>query len=132
MNLEVLSPGVKHGEEADLGSEMLGIGRDRLQGLCRDLEENTVDDLLILVSDRGDLFRQGEDYMVIGDVQKFGLPILDPFSAGQTLAFRAVPIAAAIERVEFIVALITAFEVAAENRRVEWTRCRAHLAGGGS
>src|ERR1035438_2435312 len=117
MNLQVLSPGVQHGEETDLGSQMLGIGRNRLEGFCRGLEKDAIDYLLILVCDRGDLFRQGEDYMKIGDVQKLSLPVLDPLCPGQTLAFGAVPVAAAIERVPFIAALITAFEVAAENCR---------------
>jgi hypothetical protein len=57
-------------------------------------------------------------------LEKFGLPVLDPLRSGQTLAFWAVSIAAAIERIPFIGALIAAFEVAAENR------CAAHLDGG--
>src|ERR1019366_6501897 len=103
---------------------MLGVARDGLQGFCRGLEKDAVDYLLVLVSDRGDLFRHGEDHMKIGDVQKFGLPVLDPLRSGQTLAFWAVPIAAAIECVPFIAALIAAFEVAAENC------CSTHLDGG--
>jgi hypothetical protein len=103
---------------------MFGVGRNRLQGFCRGLEENTVDNFLILVSDRGDLFRHRKDHMKIGDIQKLGLPVLDPLRPRQALAFGAVSIAAAIVRVAFVVALIAAFEVAAEN-------CRAtHLDGG--
>src|SRR5580704_2380923 len=123
MNLEVLSPGVQHGEETDLGPQMLGIGRNRLQSFCRGLEKDAIDYLLILVSDRGDLCRHGKDHMKIGDCQKFGLPVLDPLCPGQALALWAVSIAAAIERVPFVAALITAFEVAAENC------CTAHLDG---
>lgn len=98
MNLEILSPGVKYGEEADIGPQVFGIGCDRLQSFGGGLEENTVDDFLILISDRGDLFRYGEDHMIVGDLQKLGLPVLDPLRAGQTLAFGAVSIATAIER----------------------------------
>ena len=93
MNLEVLSPGMQHGEETDLGAQMLGVGRDGLQGFCCGLEKDAIDYLLILVSDRGDLFRHGKDHMKIGDLQKFGLPVLDPLCPGQTLAFWAVSIA---------------------------------------
>ena len=103
---------------------MLGVGRDGLQGFCRGLEENAVDHLLVLVGDRGDLFRHGEDHMKIRDLEKFGLPLLDPLRPGQTLAFGAVSIAAAIERIAFVAALIAAFEVAAEHGRA------AHLDGG--
>ena len=59
----------------------------------------------------------------LGDIQKLGLPVFDPLRPRQTLAFGAVSIAAAIERVPFVAALITAFEVAAENC------CTAHLDG---
>ena len=96
---------------------MLGVARDGLQGFCRGLEKDAIDYLLVLVSDRGDLFRYREDHMKIGDLQKFGLPVLDPLRPGQTLAFGAVSIPAAIERVPFITALIAAFEVAAEDCR---------------
>ena len=90
MNLEVLSPGVQESKETDLGPQMLGVSRNRLQGFCRGLEEDAVDNFLILVSDRGDLCRHGKDHMKIGDCQKFGLPVLDPLRPRQTLAFGAV------------------------------------------
>jgi hypothetical protein len=48
MKLELLVPGVKHAEEADLSSEMGGIVRDLRQGFGAGPEQQTVDDLLIL------------------------------------------------------------------------------------
>jgi len=48
MKLEFLVPGVKHAEEADLGSEMGGIARDLQQGFGAGPEQQTVDDLLVL------------------------------------------------------------------------------------
>jgi hypothetical protein len=53
MVMEVLSPGVKHGEEADLGTEMFGIGSDLEQGLGSGAQEKMVDNLLVLQSQRG-------------------------------------------------------------------------------
>ena len=50
---QVLAPGVEHGEEADLGAQVPGIGRDRAQGLGRRAEQDAVDDLLVLVGDGG-------------------------------------------------------------------------------
>ena len=65
MKEEILSPTVEHGEEADLGAQMLGIGSDGGQGLRRGSEENAVDEILVLVSDGGDLFGNCEDDMKI-------------------------------------------------------------------
>ena len=48
MKLEFLVPGVKHAEEADLGSEMGGIARDLQQGFGAGPKQQTVDDLLVL------------------------------------------------------------------------------------
>ena len=41
--MEGLTPTVKHGEEADRGTQMLGICCNRQQGLSHCPEENAVD-----------------------------------------------------------------------------------------
>ena len=124
MKLEVLSPAVQHGKEADLRTEMFGIGRDGSQRLGRGPEENAVDHLLVLVGDRGDLFRHGKDDVKIRNLQKFGLAVLDPLGPGQRLAFGAMPIAARVVAIPLMAALVAALQVAAESRRA------AHLDGG--
>ena len=83
---------MEHGEETDLRSEMLGIGRDGSQRFRRGLEEDAVDHLLVLVGDRGDLCRHGKDHVKIRNLQKFGLAVLDPLRPGQRLAFGAMSI----------------------------------------
>jgi hypothetical protein len=57
---------VEHGGEPDAGAEMLGIGRNRDQGLGGDFQQQVIDDRLILIGDVGDRSRQGEDNMEIG------------------------------------------------------------------
>jgi hypothetical protein len=52
--LEVLTPGVEHGEEPDLGAEVLGVGSDPLQGLGGGLEQEAVDDARVLQGDRAE------------------------------------------------------------------------------
>ena len=91
-----LTPGVQHGDEADLGAEMLGIGGDRAQRLGRGLEQDGVDRRLVLEGDLGDLGRQREDDVEVGDRQQLGLPRGEPVSAGLALALRAVPVAAGV------------------------------------
>ncbi len=57
MQVQVLTPGVQHTEEADLGAEVPGIGRNRQQAFRRGLEEHAVDPALILQGQRADLVR---------------------------------------------------------------------------
>ena len=68
MKQQALSPTVKHGEEADLGAQMFGIGGNGAQGFRCGPEEKVVPHFFVLVSDGGNLFRQGED-----DVKVFGI-----------------------------------------------------------
>ena len=95
MKKQVLSPTVEHGEEADLGAEMFGIGSDGGQGFGRGSEENAVDEIFVLVSDGGDLFGDGEDDMKIVRRENFGCSFFDPFGTSERLALGAMTIAAA-------------------------------------
>ena len=48
MVLEVLTPGVEHGQKADLGPKVIGVGGNLLQGLGGGSEEQAVDHARIL------------------------------------------------------------------------------------
>ena len=52
MKLEFLVPGVQHAEEADLGAEMGGVARDFQQGFGAGPKQQTIDDFLVLQSQR--------------------------------------------------------------------------------
>ena len=52
-----VSPGVQHGEEADLRAQMLRVGGDGAQRLRRRPEQDVVDHGLVLERDDGDLVR---------------------------------------------------------------------------
>ncbi len=91
-----LAPGVKDCNEADLGAQMLWVGRDHAQRLGGCLEQNGVDDGLVLESDRRDRRGQGEDDMEIGHRQELGLAGGKPFRPRLPLALRAMPVAAGI------------------------------------
>jgi hypothetical protein len=94
MKLEVLSPTVQDGKETDFRTEVFGVRRDGFQSLGGGPEENAVDSLLVLESDRGNLFRHGEDDMKVRDLKKFGLAVLKPLGAGKRLTFWAMAIPA--------------------------------------
>jgi hypothetical protein len=50
--VQLLVPGVQHAEEADLGSEMVGIGRDFEHCFRAGLEQEPEEDLLVLPDQR--------------------------------------------------------------------------------
>jgi len=92
---------------------MLRVRRDRSQCFGCGPEEDAIDHLLVLVGDGGNLFRHGKDHVKVGDLQKFGLTILDPLRPRQRLALWAMPVPAGVVTVPLIAALIATFEVAA-------------------
>ena len=98
MKLEFLVPGMEHAEEADLGTEMAGIARDLQQGFGAGPEQQTVDEFLVLESQRSQLRRQGEDDMDVGRGQQFTTTRRDPAFARTGLTLRAVPVATAVVR----------------------------------
>ena len=116
MVLQVLTPGVEHADEADLGAEMLGIGGDHVQRLGRGPEQDGVDRFLVLESDLGGRRWQGEDDVETRRWQQLALPRDQPGGARWSLAFRAMPVAARVIS-DPEAALCTAFDMTTERRR---------------
>ena len=111
---QVLSPGVPHGEEADLRAQVLGLRGDRAQRFgCRP-EQDVVDDHLVLEGDDGDLVGHGENNMEVRHVEQFRPPVLEPLSPGQPLALRAVPVAAGVVRDALLATVIATLDVTTE------------------
>jgi hypothetical protein len=57
MQSQVLSPGVQNAEEADLGSEVLGVGRNFEHGLSAGAEEQIVEQSWMPLTERVQLVR---------------------------------------------------------------------------
>ena len=93
MKLEFLVPGVKHAEEADLGSEIGGVARDLHQGFGAGPEQQTVDEFPVLESQCSQLRRQREDDVHVGRGQQFTATRRDPAFPRPGLTLRAVPVA---------------------------------------
>jgi hypothetical protein len=66
-----------------------------LQGLGTGAEQEVIENLLVLQRQWGELVRESEDNMDIGNRQKFVLTSQDPFVASATLTLGAMAIAAA-------------------------------------
>jgi hypothetical protein len=121
------APGVEHGGDADVGAEMLGIGRDRQHGLGGGLEQQVIDDRLVVVGDIGDGPRQREDDVEVADRQQLRLTLGEPLLCRRALAFWAVPVAAAIVGDDRVRAVLAARDVAAERRGAAALDCAHHL-----
>ena len=70
--LQVLSPGVKHAEQTDVGTQMLRVATDFEQrsGTCA--EEQVVEQLLVLEHESRESVRQRKDDMEVGCGQQLG------------------------------------------------------------
>jgi hypothetical protein len=66
MVTQVLTPAMKHGNEADLGTQVPRIGGDCAQRFGRRFEQDGVDRCLVLGGDLGSWCRQREDDVEIG------------------------------------------------------------------
>ena len=108
---------MQHSDGADLGAEMAAVGGDVALGLRRDAEQDTVDLRLVVEREIGHRRRHGEDNGEVGHRQQLGLARLEPFGARQTLAFRAMPIAAGIVGATNKPAIGTLLGVPAEHGR---------------
>ena len=91
--MQVLTPGVKHGEKADGGSEESGMGSGLEQRLGCTAKQNSVNLPRILERQPADLGGQREHNVEIGDGQKFGFALGQPAGASLSLTLGTVPVA---------------------------------------
>src|SRR5215469_13910082 len=85
---------MEHRSDADMGPEVLRIGRDREKGVGRCPKQDAIDDRLVLISDIGNLLWQRKYHMEIRDRKQIGFACGKPFPRRCTLALWAVSITA--------------------------------------
>jgi hypothetical protein len=110
------APAVEHGGDADAGVEMLWIGGNGEQCLRRCAEQQVVDHRLILVRDRGDLGRQGEDQVEIANRQQVNLAGGEPVLRRRAVALWTKAVAAGIVSNPAVTAILAALDMAAERQ----------------
>jgi hypothetical protein len=94
MMLKVLSPGVEHAKESDVGSQVLGIARRFEHRRGTGAVEQIVKQPLVLQCKSGKLVRQSKDDVEVRNGQQFSRACGKPFCARVPLALWAVPVAA--------------------------------------
>jgi hypothetical protein len=117
---QVLPPGMQHGYHAHLYTL---LPAKLMDGLPCGTEQSIIH-LFGLVQSKGvQLTGQREHYMIVGAGQQFLLPLLYPLFPLVPLAFRAMPVTAAIVADMYYAALCTCVHMTAQ------CRCTALLQG---
>ena len=78
MMCKCLAPGVQHRHESQLRAKVLGVGCDTQQRLRGGAEQHAIDRLLVLQREGGELVREGEHGVVVGDGQYFSQAFFAP------------------------------------------------------
>src|SRR6266436_6302505 len=91
---EFLTPGMQNTEEADFCTEVFGIAGHFEESFCTGAKQETVDDLLVLQDQRGQMTRKCEDNMDVTRWEKLLATCCEPTIASSCLTLRAVPISA--------------------------------------
>jgi hypothetical protein len=118
---------MEHGGEADAGAQVPGIGSDREQRLGRRTEQQIADHRLVLIGDRGDLGRQGEDQVEVADRQQIGLAGGEPILRRRALALGAMAVAARVVGDPAVAAILAPLDMTAERGRAAALDGRHHL-----
>ena len=115
--MEILTPRVEHGEEADGRTQMFGIRRDGQQGFSDRPEENAVDSPGILQSQGGDLLGQRKHHVEILYRQQLGFSCGQPLRTGHGLTLWTTPVSTRVIRDGAMSALIALIEMSAQSGR---------------
>src|ERR1017187_3335233 len=116
VGVEILSPAMEHREEAGGNTEMLRVGSNGEQGFGGGLEENVVDEFPVEEGDGGDGLRQSEDHVEVLGGQQFGLSLLQPLGARQSLALGTVSVATGAIVGMRVLAVVAPFDDTAQRR----------------
>src|SRR5260370_1097654 len=88
---ELLTPGMQNAEEADFCTEVLGIAGHFEKSFRTGAKQETVEDLLVLQDQRGQMTRKREDNMDVTRWEKLLATCCEPAIARSCLTLRAVP-----------------------------------------
>jgi len=98
MSLKLLSPGVKHTQETNLGSKMLGVGGNLHESRSAGVEQQVINDLLVLQSQPRQFVWNREHHVHVLQGQQFLAAFDEPLIASVGLAFWTMPGTARVKR----------------------------------
>ena len=93
---ELLTPGMQHAEETDLGPAVCWIASNFEKGFRTGVKQEIVDKFFVVQSQGCQLRRQSEDHMHVARGEKFLAPRFEPAFASARLALWAMAISATV------------------------------------
>ena len=115
--VQLLAPGVEHGEAADLRAEMLRIPSNVLECLGDGAKEQAIEWVRVLEHQRPQIVWQGKDDMGVGRLEYLALPGREPRGLGRAMAFGAAPVAAGVIRLHFVPTVVALGDMSAQSGR---------------
>jgi hypothetical protein len=107
---------MKHGEETDLGSEMLGVEGNFQKSFGARPEQQVVEELLVLQQQGRELVGQGKDDVEVADREQLFLASGEPTVTSCDLTLWAMPIATGVEDDGAMATTGTLMEVSTQDR----------------
>jgi hypothetical protein len=105
MLVELLPPGMEHGEAADVRPKMLRVPGDVLEGLGHGTKEYAVEDAGILEAQGAEGVWQRQHHMDVGDIEHLTFPRGEPGHLGGPVTLGAVAVATGV-RADLLVATV--------------------------
>jgi hypothetical protein len=115
--VELLAPGMEHGEPADLCAEMRGVPGDVLKRLGDRAKKEPIEQTRVLQRQGTQVVRQGKDPMDVWRVEHLALPGREPRGLGRAMAFGAAPVAARVIRLHFVPTVVALGDMSAQSGR---------------
>ena len=114
--VQLLAPGVEHGEAADLCPEMLRVPSDVLEGLGDRAKEQAIEVAGVLQRQGSEVVRQGKEHMTVGGIEHLALPGGEPRGLGGAMTFGAAAVPARVVCLDLMATVIALRDMAAEGR----------------
>ena len=112
--VQLLAPGVQHGEAPDLGPEMLGVPSDVLERLGDGAKEQPIEEAGVLERQGPEVVREGKDHMDVGRLEDLPLPGGEPRGLRGAMAFGAAAVPARVVRLDLVATVVALGDMAPE------------------
>ena len=115
MKMQVLTPGMQHGKEADGGAEMSGVAGDGEQSFRSSLKQDGIDLSGVLKCQATDLLWKREHDVEVRNGQQLRFPVGEPLGASGGLALGASAIATRVEYFDEMSAPVALIEMTTQD-----------------